>query len=133
MSEESTTYNASMESIRIPDSRRIGLPDIPVNVKSPVLEFHDMHFHVQADMNGWMTINEQDRLSRTTMYADMLTPLADKKAEEQRLYRVDNYRMNASYRHRILLAIFNMESAHPYGSRKVAVLVVNALFPKAEK
>jgi hypothetical protein len=127
------TYNASMESIKPAAQRAFEAPPTPVIIKSPVLEFHDMHWKVQSDMNGWMTIDESIRKSRAKWYADLLTPVKNPEAEEMRLADVETYRMRSDYLHRILLGIFYMESAHPHGSRDVAVIITNSLFPKGEK
>jgi hypothetical protein len=127
------TYNASMESIRTGPERAMQAPPVPVAVTSPVLQFHDMHWKIQADLNGWMTIDVEVRKTKAKWYADLLKPRTDAKLEESRKQDVLAYRMREDYQLRILLAIYELEAAHPLGNRDVAIAVTNHIFPKKEK
>ena len=120
------THNASMESVRIPLSpeRRMD-PHEPVKIeKDPLLSFEFFHYEMKADLAGWMTFTEEDRKRRAALFSS--TILADVKP----LFGRDEYRWTPARRNKVLNYIIWIESTHQKGSREVARLCFNALFPK---
>jgi len=71
-----------------------------------------------------MTFSEADRKRRAALFGSNV--LSDAKTIMER----QQYKWTPERRHKVLNYIIWLESIHPKGSREVAALAFNALFPK---
>ena len=109
-------YNASKESIRVPEPEVVQPPHEVVIEGDPMNAFENYHFQVRADLSGWMTRGEEDRITRAKQFSHC--------EEDQAL------KINPARRHKILCYIVWMEAHHKLGSSKVAAVAFHGLFDK---
>ena len=78
---------------------------------------------VKTDLTQWMTFLKKDRLKKVERYADRKSPFYTEGRFPDKVSADDA-------RKRYLMVIFYREATHGDGSREVALLAVNALFPE---
>jgi len=111
-------YNASLESVKVPDTKAVEARTTPKIDSDPLMAFENYHFSVKTDLKGWMTFSLDDRIKKAKQYVECSTKMTE-------TLKIDKAR-----RHKILNYIIWIESHHPNGNRLAAREAFMGLFPK---
>ena len=138
MPQEAVVYDAQRERENSIQWNKEAVPKIePVEPSDLLYRKHDPR-DVRAELDHWMVLLKADRIAKIRHYTDRNSPLFanpdDSKKPGGAVQHVfANHELAEDARKRYLLLILMKEWLHPEGSREVAEIAFNAVYPKGPK